>query len=47
MWWVLASGGQLDGVVNSMGDYVIIFLEQQVKISSSNKDILLCICFLL
>jgi hypothetical protein len=22
MWWVLASGGQLDGVVNSMGDYV-------------------------
>jgi hypothetical protein len=23
MWWVLASSGQLSGVVNSVGDYVI------------------------
>jgi hypothetical protein len=22
MWWVLASGGPLDGVAHSMGDYV-------------------------
>jgi hypothetical protein len=22
MWWVLASSGQLSGVVNSVGDYV-------------------------
>jgi hypothetical protein len=28
MWWVLASGGQLDGVVNSMGDYVIFKVNQ-------------------
>jgi hypothetical protein len=24
MWWVLASSGQLSGVVNSVGDYVNI-----------------------
>jgi hypothetical protein len=28
MWWVLASGGQLDGVVNSMGDYVNSYTEK-------------------
>jgi hypothetical protein len=42
MWWVLASGGQLDGVVNSMGDYVTLLLAHDVpEIITSFKSYLL------
>jgi hypothetical protein len=38
MWWVLASGGQLDGVVNSMGDYVISIFSESTRPSRYMKN---------
>jgi hypothetical protein len=44
MWWVLASSGQLGGVVNSVGDYVkqisTSFIDRGfvIKNASSNSE---------